>query len=407
MKFYLLSVVASLALLAGCVEEDKGASAPKEDPAKVAEPVAVEEVKAVEPVKVVAKKEAVKPVAVKPVAVKPVVKPAVKEVKAAPAVNELLVTVNGKAIMSNAVDERIEPQLAMMKQMGRDPTPEMIDSFRKRVVDGMIRETLVEAKVKAKGIKVSKEDVDAKLAEIAKQRGTTVEELIASAPQGYTEEKIRQQIAMGMSIDKLMDAEAGDNGLKATEADAKKFYDENKAQFNSPEQVKASHILLKTDGMDDAAKAEAKTKIEGLLKDAKAEGADFAAMAKEHSACPSSAKGGDLGFFGKGQMVPPFSDAAFAMAVGDISDVVETTFGYHIIKVTDKKPAEVKTFEDVKDALIEQQNAKKMNEFASGYIEKMVTSAKVVYPKGSKLAPAPKVKITPEIKITPTPAPKK
>jgi peptidyl-prolyl cis-trans isomerase C len=389
MKFYLLSIVASLALLAGCVEEDKGTAAPKDDSAKAVTEASHEncdhaEVKAAEPIKVAAKEEA------KPVAVKP-------------AVNELLVTVNGTAIMSSTVDERIEPQIAMMKQMGRAPTPDMINNFRKRIVDGMIRETLVEAQVTATGIKVGKADVDAKLAEIAKQRNTTVEELIASAaPQGYTEEIIRKQITMGISFDKLMEAEAGDNGLKATEADAKKFYDENKAQFNVPEQVKASHILLKTDGMDDAAKAEAKTKIEGLLKDAKAEGADFAAMAKEHSACPSSANGGDLGFFGKGQMVPPFSNAAFAMAVGDISDVVETKFGYHIIKVTGKTPAESKSFEDVKDDLIKQQNAQKINEFASGYIEKLVAGAKVVYPEGSKLAPAPMPKMMPQM----MPAPK-
>lgn len=383
MKSCLLSVVAVLALLAGCVEEEKDISAPKEDAAKVA-PEAV--------------KEAVKPVAAKPV---------VKEVKAAPVADKALVTVNGEAIMMSVVDERIEPQLAMMKQMGREATPEMIDNFRKRVLDGMIRETLVEAQVKSEGIKISKADVDAKLDEIAKQRNTTVADLIASAaPQGYTEETIRGQITMGMSFDKLMDAKAASENLKVTEADAKKFYDENAAQFSSPGLVKTSHILAGGrgfDSFDDAKKAEAKGKIDEAKKKLDA-GGNFEELAKEYSDCPSGAEGGDLKVYisdkgevdGRPSMDVTFSKAAHTLEVGGVTDVVTTPFGYHLIKVTDKKAAETKTFDDVKAELIEQQEGQKMNEFATSYIEKLVADAKIVYPDAPKVEAVPAIKAVPE-----------
>ena len=105
-------------------------------------------------------------------------------------------------------------------------------------------------------------------------------------------------------------------------------------QYSTPEQVRASHILLKTEGKDDAA---VKKQAEELLAKVKA-GADFAELAKKYSEDEASkAKGGDLDFFRKGQMVPEFDKAAFAMKPGEISDLVKTQFGYHIIKVVDKK----------------------------------------------------------------------
>ena len=120
-----------------------------------------------------------------------------------------------------------------------------------------------------------------------------------------------------------------------------------------PEQVRASHILISTKPIDpnadpNQAKAQAKDKAEELLKKVK-DGADFAALAKENSDCPSNAQGGDLGLFPRGQMVKPFEDAAFALKVGEISDLVETQFGYHIIKVTEHQDPNQITFREGQD----------------------------------------------------------
>jgi peptidyl-prolyl cis-trans isomerase C len=140
--------------------------------------------------------------------------------------------------------------------------------------------------------------------------------------------------------------------IVVSEAEAKKFYDENLDKFKQNEAVRASHILC---GVDASAtpeeKKKAKEKAEALRKRVLA-GEDLAAIAKSDSTCPSSAQGGDLGFFEKGQMVPPFEQAAFALKPGGISEVVETQFGYHIIKQTEKREAATAKFEEVKERLI-------------------------------------------------------
>jgi peptidyl-prolyl cis-trans isomerase D len=140
--------------------------------------------------------------------------------------------------------------------------------------------------------------------------------------------------------------------MQISPADIQRSYEDNQQQYSTPEQVRASHILLKTEGKDEAA---VKKQAEDLLKQAKAAGADFAALATKYSEDDSNnKKGGDLDYFPKGQMVPEFDTVAFAMQPGQISDVVKTQFGFHIIKMVDKKPAAKRSLEEVK-AQIEDQ----------------------------------------------------
>jgi peptidyl-prolyl cis-trans isomerase D len=135
------------------------------------------------------------------------------------------------------------------------------------------------------------------------------------------------------------------------EADVKRAYDDNIEQYSTPEQIRASHILLKTEGKDDAA---VKAKAEDILKQAKA-GADFGELAKKYSEDDSNAKnGGDLDYFGHGKMVPEFDAVAFTLQPGQISDLVKTQFGYHIIKLTDKKPGTTRPFAELRQQLADQ-----------------------------------------------------
>jgi len=134
-------------------------------------------------------------------------------------------------------------------------------------------------------------------------------------------------------------------------ADVERTYNNSIEQYTTPEQVRASHILLKTEGKDDAA---VKAKAEEILKHAKA-GADFAELAKKNSEDEQSAKnGGDLDYFGRGRMVPEFDQAVFAMQKGQISDLVKTQYGYHIIKLEDKKAATTKSLADVRQQITDQ-----------------------------------------------------
>jgi len=150
----------------------------------------------------------------------------------------------------------------------------------------------------------------------------------------------------------LIDLDALRAKITITPSEVERFYNDNIAQYSTPEQVRASHILLKTDGKNDD---QVKKKAEEILKQAKAPGADFAALAKKYSEDEGTApNGGDLNYFGRGRMVPEFDAVVFGMEPGQISDLIKTQYGYHIIKLTEKKPATTKALADVKQQIADQ-----------------------------------------------------
>jgi peptidyl-prolyl cis-trans isomerase C len=165
--------------------------------------------------------------------------------------------------------------------------------------------------------------------------------------------------------------------ITVSEEESKKFYDQNLDKFKRDETVRASHILC---GVDSKATAEekkkAREKAEKLRKELTG-GADFATLAKENSTCPSSQQGGDLGYFGKGQMVPPFEQAAFALKPGETSDIVETQFGYHIIKVTDKKAAETVPFKEARPRIEEYLKGQKVTAEVNNFLTEARKNAKI------------------------------
>ena len=140
--------------------------------------------------------------------------------------------------------------------------------------------------------------------------------------------------------------------VKPNEEEIQAFYESRKESYQQPEQRHARHILFKTTESDsEAVRAEKKNQAEQILQLARTEGSNFKALAKEYSEGPTKEKGGDLGFFTQGRMVPEFDQAVFSLEAGEISDVVETRFGYHIIKLEEIRPASVRTFEQVRDNL--------------------------------------------------------
>ena len=182
----------------------------------------------------------------------------------------------------------------------------------------------------------------------------------------------RKDIVISNFIEKKIAA-----NITVSDDEVKKFYDENRDQLNEEPQVKASHILI---GVDAAAPAEekkkAREKAEALLKEIRG-GKDFAAAAKENSTCPSKEQGGDLGYFGKGQMVPQFEQAAFAMKIGDVSEVVETQFGYHIIKLTDRKDGAAPKLEELKEKIATFLKGQKTQKAVFDYVTNLRKEAKV------------------------------
>jgi peptidyl-prolyl cis-trans isomerase C len=152
--------------------------------------------------------------------------------------------------------------------------------------------------------------------------------------------------------------------------------------YSKPALTKASHILFETnETTTEDQKKVARTQAEQILAEARKPDADFAALASQHSSCPSREKGGDLGFFPReGAMVEPFAAAAFALKVGEMSDVVETKFGYHIIKVTGRKDATVTTLEQAQETIRDELTAEKASQLKDRHVAALKQSAKIVYP---------------------------
>ncbi|KRB93362.1 SurA N-terminal domain-containing protein [Noviherbaspirillum sp. Root189] len=195
--------------------------------------------------------------------------------------------------------------------------------------------------------------------------------------------------------------------ITVSDADIKSYYDQNASRYGEEEQRRASHILIKADKSASAAdKAAAKEKAEKLLAQVRKNPADFAKVAKENSQDPGSAeRGGDLDFFGKGMMVKPFEDAAFKLKQGEISDVVESDFGYHIIQLMAVKPATAKTLDEVKEQIAadikKQLAAKKFAELAEQFNNTVYEQADSLKPVADKL----KLKIETVSGLTRTPNP--
>jgi len=205
----------------------------------------------------------------------------------------------------------------------------------------------------------------------------------------------------------VLDLEAAKKNISVNEADLKTYYEQNTARFGTKEERRASHILITAPASASAAdRAKAKAKAEQLLAEVKKAPATFADVARKNSQDPGSAeKGGDLDFVTRGAMVKPFEDTLFALKKGDISDVVETEFGYHIIRLADIKPAVVPPFEQVRATI---ENEVRAQQATQEFAKAAETFTDAVYQQSDSLKPAAeKLKLTIQTasNVARTPAP--
>lgn len=241
--------------------------------------------------------------------------------------------VNGQPIPKSAFDRMLKQ---METQAGQAVPPNRRDEIYRAVLDQLVTYTALVHEAKARRIEVPADEAkkagDAKIAELRQQIPDPKAFDRAMAERNMTLDRLRQDIRNDLAINRMMEAELA--GLPpVSDADVQEFYQKNPDEFSG---VRASHILIRPDGFDEASKKKARAQAEDVLKQARA-GADFAELARKHSADGSAQQGGDLGFFTRTAMVPAFSKAAFALKPGEISEVVETQFGFHVIKATERK----------------------------------------------------------------------
>ncbi|HOA72014.1 MAG TPA: peptidylprolyl isomerase [Phycisphaerae bacterium] len=297
--------------------------------------------------------------------------------------SETAVTVNGKIVTEADLDEavvaytqnrQLQPgQLQMIKQR-----------YRAQILRVLIDEKLFEAQADKENVTVTDQEVaeriEKDLQDYARNNGLSQEEL---------DKQVQER--MGMNLKDYVAQRAAEPFLKRmlrrTKLIEKRFPEaiqvtdaDVQAEFDKSAKVRASHILIDTRNKTEEEKAAARKRAEEILAEAKKPGADFAELAAKNSDCPSKARGGDLGFFAReGAMVEPFAKAAYELKEGEISDIVETQFGYHIIKVTD-----VKTFDESSAELRELARRQKINDQMEKYSEELRKDAKIVYPEGKE-----------------------
>ncbi|NUU79203.1 foldase protein PrsA [Paenibacillus xylanilyticus] len=220
---------------------------------------------------------------------------------------------------------------------------ELVSLGGESTLNSMITMKLIDQEAAKAKVSVTDEDVNAEIESLKTQYGGEEGLNTALSQSGMTMDSLKKNTEVQVKIRKILEPKT-----TVKDEDISAYYEENKATFATPEQVKASHILVATKEEAD----EIKKQLD--------EGADFATLASEKSTdTASAASGGDLGFFGKGEMVEPFEKAAFSMQIDEISEPVKSDFGYHIIKKTDYKKATDPTLEDKKEdirkILVEQQ----------------------------------------------------
>ena len=300
------------------------------------------------------------------------------EVKAGAAVktspSDPIVKVNGAVITRSEMDRALKVMLAQNQQQAQNLPPEVMKQAEAATLDRLVAAELLYQEGAKRDIKDLDKQVETKFAQNKSRYGADFEKALKSAD--VTEKELMEYTRKDIVINNLIQAEVAPK-VTVSDDEAKKFYDDNIERFKQEESVRASHILM---GVDQKASAEekqkAKEKAEDILKKLK-EGADFAELAKKESTCPSSAQGGDLGFFNKGQMVPSFEAAAYSLKPGELSGVVETQFGYHIIKTTEKKEATTTKFEEVKEKLKEYLKGQKMQKAVTDYVASLKEKAKI------------------------------
>jgi peptidyl-prolyl cis-trans isomerase C len=260
---------------------------------------------------------------------------------------------------------------------GGQPIPDVeMARMKNEVLDNLIDRELLFQESRKKGIQVNSEAVTDQLENIQQKYPNKDEFTKQLNEMGLSESDVKAQIERGLAIQELIDKEIVEK-IKISDEESKSFYDNNPQFFEQPEQVKASHILIKVEAdASEAQKAEARKKIESVQQKTQ-KGEDFADLAKTYSEGPSGPNGGDLGYFKRGQMVKPFEDAAFGLKINETSDIVETRFGYHLIKVVDKKPASKMAYAEVKDRLNDHLKKQKANSEANAYIDSLRKDAKI------------------------------
>lgn len=292
----------------------------------------------------------------------------------------VVVSVDGTEIRQSEVDRVFET----LKSRGVPPDPEVEgvtpdEKLRNTVVKLLVEQALLLNAAKKEGMTVGQEEVDLRYNQTVMESGgiEAFQQRVGEA--GMTVDQVRHEMGEEMLLRKYFGSKVSQNPT-ITPEDKRAFFDAHPEMFGPQPEVNAQHILFSVKPeMDEMARAELLAKVKGV-RDELGKGGDFAALAAQHSEDPGSAQqGGSLGWFRRGQMVAPFDSAAFALDPGQISDPILTQFGYHIIKVNERRTTEPRQFEQVEPMLQGYVAQEKMNQASKALVDSLRQASRIDY----------------------------
>ena len=284
--------------------------------------------------------------------------------------------VNDTILLRQDLDREMKLVSLKLARQGRPVNAEQLKRYEGEIRDTLVNRTLLLQQAKSAGIDVKNSAVVKALDEFKAAFKDEKAYQNALTEMGFTEEMLKSQIHSGLTIKTLIDKTVLQK-ISVSDQQVRAYYDDNPNLFRKPEQVKASHILIQVPAnADEAKQADALAAIQAL-KLRLDNGENFATLAQENSDGPSKTKGGDLGFFSREQMVPPFSEAAFALQPGQTSDVVQTRFGYHLIRVTERQAEQTMAYNEVKEAISARLRQEQEGQKIDAYLEKIKEHADI------------------------------
>ena len=284
--------------------------------------------------------------------------------------------VNGVDISGNTIIRELRKAAERYKKRGMPLNADQEKSAAKKLIEDEIGRTLLVLKAKDSGINITKDMIKKRIKEVQAKFRSEAVFAHKLADRGITMDQYRAELETDYYMDQIIKKEI-EPKIQVPENDIQDYYNKNKNKFASEEKVRASIILLKFNPSEGKA-GEQKTlkKFESILDQAR-NGTDFSTLAKKFSQDSLASMGGDLGFFTRKQMLPAFSDRAYKMKAGEVSDIFRTGHGFHIIKVTDKKPAGVSPFEAEKEKIKTYLSQKKVSQATRDFIEVLKKQAKI------------------------------
>lgn len=279
-------------------------------------------------------------------------------------------TVNGSAITMQTLLWELDRAEKRLAKKGKTLTADEVNTLKVQILENLIDFELLYQESEKKGITVEDKEIKDQLDKLRNSYPSEEAFQKEIKDQNFSVDTLRSLTRKGLVVKKFINTQIAKD-VTVSDEEVKDYYEKNPTLFVSPDQVRASHILITLDPKaTEAEKAKVRKELEEIR--ARAEkGEDFGALAKVFSKGPSATRGGDLGYFPQGRMEPSFEKAAFSLKKGEMSGIVESSYGYHLIKVTDKRPKAVIPLDVIKPRIKQYVKAVKVQEKIGAVVKEL------------------------------------